>query len=263
MSKVELVPAALATGPAGNVSQKYQFISTLEVVKGLEDLGMQVASSFQAHTKKPEYDGVQQHRVIMEFPDNPKMDVGDYKFNLNLVNSHCRTSTFGMFLGIMVMVCSNGLIVKQSEQTVCSLMHRKADYAKLVKEGIDFKAIMKQNVDEAIGTIRVIKRMQKKEMTVQQQNRLAKFALGLRWSSEQKFPHALLLETRREEQEKPTVWNIMNRVQENMIRGGFEYQSKDKNDKAITRHMPQIRSIKRDIGLNADLWEHACKFVEV
>jgi len=97
-----------------------------------------------------------------------------------------------------------------------------------------------------------IKQMQSVKMSIQDQVTFAQYAVGLRWNPEDiKFPLLDLLTCRHQEQRDPTVWNILNRVQENTIKG-FRYFSYGKIHKVRS-----VKSLDSDLKINQALWKHA------
>src|SRR5439155_24184880 len=86
---------------------------------------------------------------------------------------------------------------------------------------------------------------------------LAEHALVLRYGSVEKAPIAAdtLLRARRPEDEGTDLWATMNRVQENLIRGGVSDFHRDGRGKL--RSVRALRGIDSKVGLNKGLWDLA------
>jgi hypothetical protein len=79
-------------------------------------------------------------------------------------------------------------------------------------------------------------------------------ALRLRYSSDLEPPvsPATLLEARRAEDEGSDLWHTLNRVQENLIRGGVADGHRDRRGRL--RSVRGLRGIDSKVDLNKGLW---------
>jgi hypothetical protein len=66
-----------------------------------------------------------------------------------------------------------------------------------------------------------------------------------------------LLSVERKEDAGMSMWAILNRVQEKLVGGGFNYQ----NDKGKTRKARALKNFTQDIEFNSGLWELADQYV--
>ena len=81
----------------------------------------------------------------------------------------------------------------------------------------------------------------------------------LRWDSVEQSPvsAAKLLETRRYDDRGNSLWQVFNRVQENLIRGGQkDYSRRRDNGSRHVRTRP-VTGLAEDIRLNKSLWHLA------
>jgi hypothetical protein len=62
-----------------------------------------------------------------------------------------------------------------------------------------------------------------------------------------------LLEVTRKEDEGNNVWCVLNRLQEKLINGGFQYT----NEKGKTRKARTLKNFTQNIEFNSELWELA------
>ena len=252
-----LVPSALATAASPSVSKRYQFLSTKDVVEGLLSEGMTVAKSLESRTWKPEKMGYQRHQVFLDFPsdDGGHLMKGEYKYQMRVVNSHCRTSALQVFLGAYVMVCSNGLVIPSGEQTTMARFRH-------VHSAPGIREIIELCQERAVKTNTTIVEMQSREMTWDEQLQFAEYAIGLRWpkgTGNQVFTPQHVIANPRSSQADPTLWNTFNTIQESMIRG-FSYQGTSQRGgrvRPVERQTRGVKNIKKDLSLNMQLWRYA------
>jgi SOS response regulatory protein OraA/RecX len=96
-------------------------------------------------------------------------------------------------------------------------------------------------------------------MTPEQQRDFALKALALRSYSDRQPTEEELAEflaPRRNEDQGDSLWVILNRVQESVIKGGYHLQ----NAKGKFRKAKSIKNIQQDIKLNQAVWELATEY---
>src|SRR5262245_60841563 len=105
-------------------SSAYRFISTKEVISHFADLGWHPTHVKEAGVRKPENVGFQQHMIRLENPvfHSREIAVGDCKGQIVLRNAHNGQSSVHLFVGLLELVCSNGLMVHRNENI--SIPHR-------------------------------------------------------------------------------------------------------------------------------------------
>jgi len=59
---------------------------------------------------------------------------------------------------------------------------------------------------------------------------------------------------RRTDDRAPDLWTTLNRVQENVIRGGLQGVTRDANGRAQHRRTRAVQGIDQDVRLNRALW---------
>jgi hypothetical protein len=130
----------------------------------------------------------------------------------------------------------------------------------------------------------VIKEWQSITLNDSQQRNLAGFAVGLRWreffgrdnftKASQRLEEAgagvefmrgeftrridELVKVRRSEDASPTLWHVFNRIQENVIRGGYSVNMPRRTSQGMDirpRRMRTINSIAQSIDINRKLWD--------
>ena len=106
-------PSLFQDQPYHEVSSKYHFIPTIDIIEQLRAENWYPVSVNEAGVKNIEKDGFQQHYVrFQHFSDliNPNANVVE----LLLFNSHDRSKSFTISAGIYRYVCSNGLVIADS-----------------------------------------------------------------------------------------------------------------------------------------------------
>jgi Domain of unknown function (DUF932) len=228
-------PAIFATHPANGVSPKYTFISTEQILTTVSELGWY---PIEARVQRAQSAETAKH--FIRFRHQEQMDIGPDKVEMVLINSHNRTSRFCMYGGIFRSICSNGLIVMSTKVGGMKMLHINQDQAAVQKTA---KAI-----GESTGELAaLVDRFKAKELNADQAVDYAAKVLKVRYASyTPTISPAALLKARRPEDEEMNTWVVMNRIQENMIKGGVT------DGKHTTK---PITSVIEDIRLNQKIWE--------
>lgn len=232
-----------AMNKASRTSEKYSFVSTKQICEPILSQGWKVMSANQVRTKDEDRIGYQKH-VIKFYNEDYKID-DDYP-NIIFLNSHDGTSSLKILAGIFRLVCSNGLVVAKHEVENIRFIHKKINQSQIafVMAGVIKQIpIISKNVEE----------MKKKELTRLQQIEFARKAMMIRWDEKTSLeidPEGVLT-VRRDEDVEPTLWNVYNKVQENLIKGGFQ---------GIRHTVRAIKNVDRDITMNKQLWDLAITY---
>jgi len=239
--------AALATAPAPTVSDRYQFISSQDIINKFSEHGWQLNSASVAAPRKrdPLY---AKHMLDFRHPDHEEINGAVPR--IIVVNSHDGTCSARVMAGVFRFVCSNGLIigdvtaketVRHSGDAAADLIHRMQTFAR--------------NTERVYDSISSWSKIQ---LTVQQRNQFARFAAQLRWGDANRFQPEDLLMVRRDADDKGDLWTTFNRLQENTVRGGIEGFSR--SGRAATSR--PLSDISRSVEYNAQLWELAEEIAE-
>lgn len=234
--------AALAVSAAPNVSQRYEFISSADIINRFAQEGWAVASATSASPRKR--DGFYaKHMIDFRHPDLPEIDGAVPR--IILTNSHDGTSSARVMAGVFRFVCSNGLVVgdvagrevvRHAGDAAADLIHRMQGLAK--------------NTSQLYQSI---ERWSKKDLTKAQRHEFARFAAQLRWGDARRFEPEDLLMVRRAGDDRGDLWATFNRLQENTVRGGIEGLSR--SGRAATSR--PLSDITRSVDYNAQLWRLA------
>ena len=212
-------PSIFAESAASDVSGKYLFLPTWEILQRIKaDTGLVPVRV--AEQKCRERDTVfARHEITLRQPGRDGMRewrVGDTVFECRLTNSHDRSSAYALDPGLFRFACSNGLLVPDSMLPGVRVKH--VGDSEVVGDIID-------------GCVRVlhdaptmqdrIEDMRSRTWSAPEQAAFARGAALLRWEEGKEVVNPeLLLNTRRTDDRGADEWTVLNRVQENLIKGG-------------------------------------------
>lgn len=242
-----LPASALATAAAPNVSERYQFISSNEIIQRFADEGWVVENATVAAPRKRD-PLFAKHMIDFRHPDFEPVQGAVPR--IILVNSHDGSSSARVLAGVFRFVCSNGLVVgttigketvRHTGDAAADLIHRMQQLARNTSK-------IYMQIDS----------WSKKDLSKAQRYEMARFAAQLRWGDAQRFTPEDLLAVRREGDDKGDLWTTFNRLQENTVRGGIEGLSRSGRS-ATSR---PLSDISRSVEYNAQLWQLAEEVAE-
>lgn len=247
-------PSIFATAPRSDVSSRYGFVSSAEVLKAMREHGFVPTHAKDYNKRDADNRGFAKHLVrFRQAGDNvKKLTVGDVVPQILLVNSHDRSSLFQLYMGLFRLVCGNGLMVSESS-TVRPIVVRHttstvSDVLSTANEMIKLQKGVFEHVKEMRGTT----------FTEKQAAQFAMRALELRPTRAGAIGSEQLLVPRRPEDAGMDSWSVYNRVQENLMRGGQTGVTAS-NRAVVTRG---VDSINADIHINSGLWKLAMEAIE-
>jgi hypothetical protein len=241
----EQVPAAFSDRPHPEVSARYVFISTVQLIQALMDAGFQPVNARQTNAR---HDPQFTKHMIRFRHARESLSLREVVPEVILINAHDASSVYQLRAGIYRPVCTNGLIARMGDFGVIHVPHRGN--------------IIQNVVDGAISIMRgfstvgeVIERMSLRLLCNEEMLDFAAAAARLRYGDAGRVPykHSRLLEARRSSDEGNDLWHVYNVVQEAIIRGGVPGTTAS-GRAGRTRC---IRAIKEDVRLNTGLWNLA------
>jgi hypothetical protein len=246
-------PAVFQMSASPNTSSSYAYIPTITVLEKMMEAGYEIHEVAQSRPYKRENEPYVKHMVRLRLPVTTKK-VGDVVPELVLVNAHNGTARYYLYGGLYRFVCSNGLMVGDTFASI-SVAHRGGDITRSrVLEG-SYEIVNEQFP----AILEARKKMQQVILDIKQQVALADKALSLRYPSLWKaFPAEKLLEIRREQDQGNDLWTVFNRIQENVIEGGFQSQS-------LLQRRTTVRPTERvehRVRINRGLWDAAMELTK-
>ena len=229
----------------GTTSDKYTHVSTAHVLDVLAAAGWVPVSGTQVRARK-ENDGFQKHMIKLQ---NPAYTNALATPQAVLLNSHNGTGAFKLMVGLNVRACMNGLIMASEVYETTNVRH--VGYAD-------------QKVELALGKIvnlipQMMAKMAEWSSIILTEGQAVSFALEasqLRASDSYIVNIHELLRCRHYEQRPLTLWNVFNRVQEGLVKGGVRVKSTVSGKVQRSR---TLKNIAEDIKINQAIWTLADK----
>ena len=244
----ELAPTLFTSEPHYEVSDKYHFIPTIEVIEQIKSHNWYPVRVSQADVRDEAKDGYQQHCVRFRHFEN-LLNPQDNAVELLLFNSHDRTKSFSISAGIYRFVCANGLVVSDSVFESYKIKHigdRDNDVANAVAKITAIK-------DKLLDKIKTLSNIQLSNLEKQS---FAKLAIPLRFEEHLEVNLNDLLVPNRKEDYKDDLYTTLNTIQEHLIRGNVSGINKETGRRFTSK---EIKSITNDTHINKGLWEIAEK----
>lgn len=243
-----IAPAIFATAPAPYINLKrYNFVPTTDIIEKMETNGWVLTDAKQSKSKSDLRNACGVHMVKFQHPDlyiNDGAGGIEGRPQMVFLNSHDGTRPMQAELGIFRLVCSNGLMIKSHDMGGFRERHTK-----LTNDGV--KMLLEDKLKLADQAVDRINRWSNIQMKAIDMRKFATDALLMRLSEErQPEEHEIfgILESRRTQDNKNDLWHVFNRVQENLIKGGFNIG--ERQARAITNPIA-------DMTLNQGLWQLA------
>jgi hypothetical protein len=244
----EIAPAIFATEPAHYINTKrYNFVPTTEIIEKMEDNGWVLTEAKQSKSKSDLRNNYGVHMIKFQ---NPDIEISDGNGGVEgrptmvFLNSHDGTRPLQAELGIFRLVCSNGLMIKSQD-----LGGFRERHTRLTNDAV--KQLLGEKLELAETAVKKINQWSDVTMKAIDMRKFATDALLLRLNEErQPEEHEIfgILESRRPADNGNNLWHVYNRVQENLIKGGFNIG--ERQARAITNPIA-------DMVLNQGLWQLA------
>lgn len=242
---LKTAPAVYAEQPKQSMSDRYVFVPTYKIIDNFAEAGWYPTKAISSKSKK--YDITERKHVVRLSNPNlqPAMpEVGSLVPEILLINSHNGTSGIRLEIGLFRLVCSNGLIVRDTQFAQITKRHtgiNKDEIFRILYEaGREFPDIWSKVTDyKSIN------------LTNRQRLDFAVKAIEYNWSKDSIIKPEDVLRARRSEDEGDSLFQIFNRIQENIIKGGTEYINPRTHR---SRHTRAISNTDRDIRINMFLW---------
>jgi hypothetical protein len=239
-------PSIFAEGKHASRSERYTYIPTIDVLRGLRNEGFEpfmVAQGASRIEGKAEFT---KHMIRMRHAG--QVQTRPEANEIILINSHDGASSYQMLAGMFRFVCCNGLVVGKVVEDI--RIPHKGNVQGEVIEGA-FRVL-----DEFEAAQESAEGMKALTLEPEEQGAFATAALALRFGerSEDQPPPPItaeqLVEARRPEDLGRSLWTTFQRVQENVMRGGQIGRSAQ----GRRLHTRPVGSIDRGVSLNRALW---------
>ena len=242
-------PAVFATEPANRVSDRYSFLPTTKVLEILSEEGWSPWKASQVQPKDKSREGSAKHLIRLKHESlelDSDLNKGDIFPEMLLINSHDGLSSYQLRAGVFRMVCANGLVVSEEDFGTIRIRHQGFNEEEVYQASQAF-CENTARLNESINSWRG------QSLSKDEIYDFAHDAARIRFDQPGEDIVFSLSMAHREADQDPTLWNVFNRVQENMLRGGYLNQR-------TRRRVRPIKSIQKDVKFNSELWELASNY---
>ena len=248
-----LAPSVFAGNAHAKVSERYSFLPTATVVEGLRAEGWAPVWAGEQRIRHSDRQGFQKHMIRLARVDDLRRTQAE-RPELVLVNSHDRSCAYQLHAGIFRFVCSNGMILADSVFARISIMHVHFEPSKVIEASF-------QIVREMPAIADLLEGYKARQLTTPERTAFGEAALILKYGSLEKAPVGAekILAHRRSEDARPTLWNVLNVVQENLMDGGqrdYRRRRPDRSRRFFGKTRP-VKGLDENVRLNKALWHLA------
>ena len=253
MTEAELMraaPAVFATGKHGSRSDRYSYVQTIDIVRGLEkEAGLVVYGATETKTKDLTRKGHTKHLIRLRRPDSFHREEAP---ELILINSHDGASSYRLFVGLYRFACANGIIAGDGFEGA-RIRHQNEPLGPVIDATYE---VVKDF--ERIETY--VDRFKSVTLSSDEQLAYAEAAFALRYDDVETAPAlpADLLTPCRVEDRGADLWRVFNRTQEALIRGGQSrlIKTEDQNGRPSWRKKTAraVKGVDQNTAINRALW---------
>lgn len=239
-------PSVFADSAHDSRSARYEYVPTIQLVRGLRREGFEVFAAMQSGTRKEGHEGYTKHLLRLRHADERVNASGDSVNDVLLLNSHNGTSSTQLIAGVFRSVCTNSLVCGSIVEDI--RVHHKRGAVQDVIEGA-FKIFGSFDViDESKDAFRTLQLSSSEQALFAEAAMVARF--DVMTPDEAPVRVDQVLQARRREDAGDNLWEVFNRVQENLVQGGLRGRTKNKH-RIETR---PVAGIEGNTALNRALW---------
>ena len=259
-----LAPAAFRAkeqGAALGVSKHYRFMTTTDIIDCLGNMGWVPYDAKQQNSKKSP--DTTRHMIIFRNSKYGTLGIDGNIPQIVLINSHDRTAALNLHIGIFRYICANGLILADETFDKLKIRHMGTSFENVIK-------IINSITENFPLVFDAIKRFQGVILSHEEQVDFAMRSLAIR------FPEYLdtktndirpdlinksvnvedILKAQRPEDRGNDLWLTYNRLQENIIGGGFQRIGSTNQSKSVR----PLTNIRMNVMVNQNLWTLATEY---
>jgi len=237
-----VAPSIFADAAHGSRSERYSYIPTSAVLDELRGEGFQPFMVCQTRVRHDDRREFTKHMIRLRHAS--QIDGGEAN-EIILLNSHDGTSSYQMLAGMFRFVCQNGLVCGDTVADV--RVPHKGNVAEQVIEGA--YAVL-QGFEQAQASRDA---MQAITLDNGETEVFARAALSLKYDDPDRpapVTEAHVLAPRRAADAHTDLWSVLNRTQENLIKGGLSGRAAN-GRRQQTR---PVQGIDQNVRLNRALW---------
>lgn len=253
---MQRAPSVFAEDKSERLTSRYHSLNTSDLLPVLADYGYHPVQAAQKRARKDE----QRHAAHMvAFAKDADGD-GGLRSEIIAYNSHNGTSGVKLFAGAYRFICSNGIIAGEGFKANVRHTHRAM---------AGFEEMLQGIITSLPKMMDVIHSLRQQRMDYDEAKELATKAVQLRWDflegayvpdDMSKGTYATdktvrdALSCQRREDDAFDAWTVLNRIQENVVRGNVMVRSITDRSQGERKARP-IASIQEHVRVNQQLFD--------
>lgn len=257
LSQIQSVaPAVFAPVAHPDRSERYRYIPTVEPLQSLMDGGWQVWEARQQRSRKDDRDPYMKHMLRLRHgADNGYTRAPDGTAEVVLTNAHDGSASYTLQAGFFRLVCSNGMTAGRIIGSIRVLHTTSALTTEEVLHAS--QRVLEEKIPAMLGDV---ERMREYETSEDERMALAVIASKLRYGTNlAPFPAVDLLAVRRSVDAANNMWCVLNRIQENVMDGGWYTNSLLMGRRSMVRPVERVTETS---AINMGIWDAAAAIVE-
>lgn len=231
-----------------NVSKRYKFVSTRDALEALTKQGFEI----EPHKTRSRGGQYGLHCLTLTHPNLKPIKIGEslVQPRVMLKNSHDTSAAFGLIAGAYRFACFNGLVLGHGYAV--RLIHT-GDIQRDIAEALPkvFETVSKG--------LEAMSNWSNRQLSPAMILSLGLQSIDLRFSPEaianlNKVEIAMsLTESNRPEDDSNDLFTVYNRIQERLIRGGFEYTVYNADGTISVKRVRKVYGIRATLTINQTL----------
>jgi len=243
-------PSIFAQGKHASRSERYTYIPTIEVLRGLRKEGFEPFMVAQGASRVEGKAEFTKHLIRMRHAG--QVQTKPEANEIILINSHDGASSYQMLAGMFRFVCCNGLVVGDVIQDL--RIPHKGNIQGEVIEGA-FRVLDEfEAVEEHSDAMKALQLDQHEALAFAHAALALRFGERVSETTGEQLPAPVtaeqLTQARRAEDNDGSLWTTFQRIQENVMRGG----QAGRNVQGKRIQTRPVGSIDRGVSLNRALW---------
>lgn len=260
----KFTPSVFAAQAHESRSEAFRYVPTAEILEGLQGEGFEVWQAMQGGSGDEGKRGFTKHMLRLRHRSMSLVNVGDSIPEIVLMNAHDGTSAYKLMAGVFRLVCSNGLVVKESTFGDVSVPHKGADIVGRVIEATAEVVRELPMVSEKVREFQALTLSEPEALAFSRAALVARYGENDDGQSAAPIAPHDALTARRAADRDPTLWNVFNRLQENLTQGGIGYRGQARpGRRAPYMHTRAVTSVDGTVGVNRALWTLASEMAKI
>lgn len=254
---MQRAPSVYAEDKSERLTSRYHSLNTSDLLPVLADYGYHPVQAAQKRARK----GEQRHAAhMLAFAKGNAEHGEDMRSEIIAYNSHDGTSGVKLFAGAYRFICSNGIIAGEGFKANVRHTHRAM---------AGFEEMLQGIITSLPKMMDTISSLRSRRMDYEEAKELATKAVQLRWDyiegayvpeDTPKGTYATAstvrdaLSCQRREDNAFDAWTVLNRIQENVVRGNVMVRSITDRSQGERKARP-IASIQEHVRVNQQLFD--------